>query len=649
MRQRDKGELNQAFDEAIRQLGTSSIAVHLAAVDEGDKQSVVAGALRAVSRGDQPPKQEVLKYSRLRVIHASLPVDMVRIALNDIEAGVLLEVPEVGHLWLKGWLQRIGEIGSHEQLGMEVRTDRPSTYFEVTLDVTSATQQFLRDTQPLQGSGRLYPNPMTALFKEVFEVTLPSNTSAYNCVGDCHLVIPHPGSYLEEVVVRDKELTFTVGSDRAVSSATQTDSVDLYLETDGAPFTERAQLEGPSFTRNVSDRISRALLYLLGPDGEIVDEYDRSFPRYLPLNALSSFGQLGDADTELTPPPATKPLRSQVLERFAAVSSPIPALDLTSTRAGESRPTKSPRQNARRKRNPLDELHPLVKLRCQVAFATKQYSSAILNAYKLVETELRHRIGAPATLLGTDLASKALRPDNPILVVSNVLAEQDAAHMLFRGAIGLFKNPHSHRFTEPSGAQEASETLATASLLLRILDRSERRVLLRGVGEDDDHALMSPKGTPLLIDFEQLLWARFRINPADSTRQWRLGLRLRANKSFVPARYAPSQALVHLFRDGGEDRLRVMYLDQEAAERAAKTQQFPGIELEGAGDYVDGEVLLSVERHSDGLHVSVSVSNEPVDLGPVLSCPEHRFAQVWAWADGLPYELAVSYSLPVSY
>lgn len=102
MRQRDKGELNQAFDEAIKQLGTSSIAVHLAAVDEGDKQSVVAGALRAVSRGDQPPKQEVLKYSRLWVIHASLPVDMVRIVLNDIEAGVLLDVPEVGHLWLKG-------------------------------------------------------------------------------------------------------------------------------------------------------------------------------------------------------------------------------------------------------------------------------------------------------------------------------------------------------------------------------------------------------------------------------------------------------------------------------------------------------------------------------------------------------------------
>ena len=48
-------------------------------------------------------------------------------------------------------------------------------------------------------------------------------------------------------------------------------------------------------------------------------------------------------------------------------------------------------------------------------------------------------------------------------------AEREALAHLFAGAIGLYKNPHSHR-TVKLTAREAQEQVALASHLLRIVD-----------------------------------------------------------------------------------------------------------------------------------------------------------------------------------
>jgi hypothetical protein len=47
---------------------------------------------------------------------------------------------------------------------------------------------------------------------------------------------------------------------------------------------------------------------------------------------------------------------------------------------------------------------------------------------------------------------------------------------LFWGALGVFKNPPSHRQVEFDDPTLASEVIFLADLLLRLLDRAEQRV-----------------------------------------------------------------------------------------------------------------------------------------------------------------------------
>jgi hypothetical protein len=48
--------------------------------------------------------------------------------------------------------------------------------------------------------------------------------------------------------------------------------------------------------------------------------------------------------------------------------------------------------------------------------------------------------------------------------------------MLFAGAYATLRNPSGHREVDYDDVAEAAEAVVTASLLMRILDRVERRV-----------------------------------------------------------------------------------------------------------------------------------------------------------------------------
>lgn len=50
---------------------------------------------------------------------------------------------------------------------------------------------------------------------------------------------------------------------------------------------------------------------------------------------------------------------------------------------------------------------------------------------------------------------------------------------LFKGAIGLFKNPPSHRRVDYSDPTEAAEVLLLADLLMRLLNKTEEPRSLR--------------------------------------------------------------------------------------------------------------------------------------------------------------------------
>jgi uncharacterized protein (TIGR02391 family) len=118
----------------------------------------------------------------------------------------------------------------------------------------------------------------------------------------------------------------------------------------------------------------------------------------------------------------------------------------------------------------LQSLHTKIVQRCRAPFEAGQYDTAILNAFIAIEEELRTRISADPSDVGVSLVTKAMNPKSPCLVFSNVAAEKEAAHALYRGAIGFLKNPRSHRFVGTADPVHAFEVLAFASLLMRLLD-----------------------------------------------------------------------------------------------------------------------------------------------------------------------------------
>lgn len=120
---------------------------------------------------------------------------------------------------------------------------------------------------------------------------------------------------------------------------------------------------------------------------------------------------------------------------------------------------------------PRQFLHPYIASRVWSTFLRGDYDSAVFQAYKEVEVRVREAIDAPTELIGVDLMRKAFHSSNGLLSDKAApKAERDALAHLFAGAIGSYKNPHSHRHVEIE-AQEASEMIILASHLLRIIDQ----------------------------------------------------------------------------------------------------------------------------------------------------------------------------------
>ncbi len=119
---------------------------------------------------------------------------------------------------------------------------------------------------------------------------------------------------------------------------------------------------------------------------------------------------------------------------------------------------------------PSQILHPKIEERCKAPFLRADYDAAVFQAYKAIEVEVRKVAGLADDLIGQDLMVHAFKPSKGVLAdTTELAAEQQALMNLFTGAIGYFKNPHSHR-EEPLDPVEASHLLVFASNLLSIVD-----------------------------------------------------------------------------------------------------------------------------------------------------------------------------------
>ena len=118
-----------------------------------------------------------------------------------------------------------------------------------------------------------------------------------------------------------------------------------------------------------------------------------------------------------------------------------------------------------------DLLHPLIAERVWSALARGDYADAVFYAFRAVEETVRKAGKYDDTDIGVPLMFKAFDSQRgPLRKDADPEAEQKALANLFAGAIGSYKNPHSHRTVTITDAAEAQETVLIASHLLRIVD-----------------------------------------------------------------------------------------------------------------------------------------------------------------------------------
>jgi uncharacterized protein (TIGR02391 family) len=121
---------------------------------------------------------------------------------------------------------------------------------------------------------------------------------------------------------------------------------------------------------------------------------------------------------------------------------------------------------------PNSYIHPLIIKKSFPLLSSVQYDVAVFQAFKIIETKIREKIGAGNDEYGVQLIRKAYHPDNgPLSNFDLPKTEREAFCNYIAGAFGFYKNPCSHREIEMDYLTAFSR-IVVASDLLTIIDKS---------------------------------------------------------------------------------------------------------------------------------------------------------------------------------
>lgn len=128
-----------------------------------------------------------------------------------------------------------------------------------------------------------------------------------------------------------------------------------------------------------------------------------------------------------------------------------------------------------------DLLHLAIAEKVWLAFVRGDFTEAVFTAMRAVEIAVREAAGFFEGDHGVPMIRRAFHKDTgPLRDPGQEEAEREALMHLFAGAVGSYKNPHSHRNVAMEDAGEVIEIVMLASHLLRIVDA--RRALKEARG-----------------------------------------------------------------------------------------------------------------------------------------------------------------------
>ena len=122
---------------------------------------------------------------------------------------------------------------------------------------------------------------------------------------------------------------------------------------------------------------------------------------------------------------------------------------------------------------PETYVHPLIVKKSFSLLNEGQFESAVLQAFKTIETRIRKKINATAEEYGVKLIRKAFNPEiGPLTDYELPKAEREAFCNYIAGAFGFYKNPCSHRDIELDFIS-AFDRIVVASDLLKAVESAK--------------------------------------------------------------------------------------------------------------------------------------------------------------------------------
>lgn len=123
------------------------------------------------------------------------------------------------------------------------------------------------------------------------------------------------------------------------------------------------------------------------------------------------------------------------------------------------------------RRLPKEYLHARIREDVWADFHRGKYETAVFEAMREVEIAVREGAGFAQGDYGVPMIRRAFHKETgPLRDPQAEEPEKEAVMALFAGAIGSYKNPHSHRHVPLDNPDEAVEIIMLANHLLRIVD-----------------------------------------------------------------------------------------------------------------------------------------------------------------------------------